>query len=539
MHHFQNTYSIRDDYSRTSTKGGHQVVKLGGEYMRLFSGQHWCAFCAPTIYAQNAAVPANIEALLPVWNDSSTWNLAALSPIVTKARQAVSSTDFRYFVPQHLYSAWLQDDWTVSPRLTLNLGLRWDMQVGVNSEKTKFLPWLPGDLPYDKTDFGPRLGFAFSLDPRTVLRGGYGRFYTQTITDGAHQTAQYQILILADLPNDGRPDFAANIFNGPAPTYEQMRANLCDINFRPGCLRRDIAYEMNHPWRQHPYSHQASMGIQRQLGTTMSVEADYVYTGGRREEGDSNLNLSYNPATGANYPASDISRKPFPEWGNVFGEFLEGWSNYHGLETAFMKRFSQRWQASATYTLSAMRDAQPLPYQYGLTNGVVSRQKIDFPLAADMGGQYSLAATDQRHRAVFNGIWAAGYGFQLSGVYFYGSGKRVSTTYGGDLRGIGESNNGALGVPVTARLRPDGTIAPRNNLVGSPIHRVDMRVQRHFRLAGNSGVDALLEVFNLFDHANYGAYTTQESNRSYGQPSFNGNIAYQPRMVQLGFRFAF
>jgi len=539
MHNFQNMYSIRDDFTRTSTKGGRQVLKLGGEYIRLFSGQHWCAFCVPNLYAQNVNVPATIEALLPVWNDASTWNLAPLSPIVTRARQSVSNTDFHYFVPQHLYAGWVQDDWTVTPRLTLNLGLRWDLQVGVNSEKTKFLPWLPGDLPYDKKDFGPRLGFAFSLTDKTVVRGGYGRFYTQTITDGAHQTAQYQVQILADLPNDGRPDFAANIYNGPVPAYEQLRANLCDINFRPGCLRRDIAFEINHPWRQHPYSNQASMGVQRQLGTTMSVEADYVYTGGRREEGDSNMNLSYNPGTGANYPFSDLSKRPFPDWGTVYGEFLEGWSNSHGLETAFTKRLSQRWQASATYTLSALRDAQPLPYQYGLVNGEVSRQKIDFPLASDMGGEYTRAATDQRHRAVFNGIWDVGYGVQLSGVYFYGSGKRFSTSYGGDLRGVGESNGGATGTPITPRLRPDGTVVPRNSLVGNPIHRVDLRVQRHFRFAGRVAVDGLLEAFNLFNHANYGSYVTQESNRSYGQPSFNSNIAYQPRMLQLGFRFAF
>jgi len=540
MHNFEHRFSIRDDFVRTATRGGRQVLKVGGEYLRLFSGQHWCAFCMPTIYAQNSAIPANIEALLPVWNDASTWNLAPLSSIVTRARQSVSSTDFHYYVPQHMYAGWAQDDWTVAPRLTLNLGLRWDLQVGVNSEKTRFLPWLPGDLPYDKTNFGPRLGFAFTVTDKTVVRGGYGRFYTQTITDGAHQTAQYQILILADVPNDGRPDFAANIYNGRVPTYQELRANLCDVNFRAGCLRRDLAFEINHPWRQHPYSDQASLGVQRQLGTTMSFEADYVYTAGRREEGDSNMNLGYNPATGANYPFSDISKRPFPEWGTVYGEFLEGWSNYHGLETAFTKRFSQRWQASGTYTLSALRDSQPLPYQYGLgANGVVTRTKIDFPLAPDMGGEYTLAATDQRHRATLNGIWDAGHGFQLSGVYFYGSGKRFSTSYGGDLRGVGESNGGAQGTPITPRLRPDGTIVARNNLVGLPIHRVDMRLQRRFRLAGRTSVDGLVEVFNVFNRANYGSYVTQESNRSYGQPSFNSNIAYQPRMLQLGFRVAF
>jgi hypothetical protein len=509
-------------------------MKLGGEYIYYSGPSHWCASCYPTLEARNSPAPANIEALIPVWNDASTWNLAALSPLVTQVRQAVSYTDFRYQIFENFYAGWVQDDWTLTPRLTLNLGLRWDMQAGVNSEKVRFPPWLPGDLPYDKNNFAPRLGFAFSLNDQTVIRGGYGRFYTQAISDGTQQTALSTVSTIAEVRSDGRPDFAANPFNGPVPTYDAVLANACDIvGLRPGCLRREIPYEINHPWRRLPYSHQASMGVQRQLGSTMAVEADYVYTGGRGEENSYNLNRSYNPATGANYPFSDVSKRPFPEWGLVMAESLEGWSNYHGLQTAFTKRFSQRWQASATYMLSGLWDAQAVPYQYSLgANRVVTRTTIGFPLAPDLGGQYTLAATDQRHRAVFNGIWDVGYGVQLSGVYFYGSGKRFSNNFGGDLRDSG-------GGTASARLRPDGTLVPRNTLVGAPIHRIDLRAQRRVRLAGRVGVDGILEVFNLFNHANYGSYTTQESNRSYGQPAFNGAVAYQPRMLQLGFRFTF
>jgi hypothetical protein len=135
-----------------------------------------------------------------------------------------------------------------------------------------------------------------------------------------------------------------------------------------------------------------------------------------------------------------------------------------------------------------------------------------------------LATTDQRHRAVFNGIWDVGYGFQLSGLYFYGSGQRFATTYGGGDR---------------TRLRPDGSIVPRNPFVGLPIHKVDARIQRRFGLGGRRGVDGILEVYNLFNHANYGSYTLAESNASYGKPIQNIGLAYQPRMVQLGFRIAF
>jgi hypothetical protein len=126
----------------------------------------------------------------------------------------------------------------------------------------------------------------------------------------------------------------------------------------------------------------------------------------------------------------------------------------------------------------------------------------------------------------------------LSGIYFYGSGKRFNNAYGGDLRDIG-GGGGTGSSTYSPRLRPDGTVVPRNSLVGKPIHRVDLRVQRRVRRGGRATVDGLLEVFNLFNHANYGSYVLLESNRNYGQPSFNSNIAYQPRILQLGFRFAF
>src|SRR5262249_53000783 len=141
-----------------------------------------------------------------------------------------------------------------------------------------------------------------------------------------------------------------------------------------------------------------------------------------------NANLTYNPATGANYPWTDLSRRLHPEWAQVEQYFVGGWSNYHSLQMALTKRFSHRWQASGTYLLSGLWNAVPAP-------------NVGFPLAPDMGGDYSLAVSDQRHRASFNAIWEMPYGFQLSGLYLFGSGFRYMTTYGGDLRLVGSIVN--------------------------------------------------------------------------------------------------
>jgi hypothetical protein len=69
---------------------------------------------------------------------------------------------------------------------------------------------------------------------------------------------------------------------------------------------------------------------------------------------------------------------------------------------------------------------------------------------------------------------------------------------------------------------------------------VDLRLQRRFPLGGRAGIDGILELFNVLNHANYGSYGTSEVARNdYGVPSSSTNVAYAPRILQLGFRLAF
>jgi hypothetical protein len=98
------------------------------------------------------------------------------------------------------------------------------------------------------------------------------------------------------------------------------------------------------------------------------------------------------------------------------------------MQTSLTKRMSNRWQANITYTLGWLydQDARPLSGLNQYTGTV----------PVDLGGERSLAATDQRHRAVFNGIYDVGHGFQVSGIYFYGSGQRDQIVCGCDARGL-------------------------------------------------------------------------------------------------------
>src|SRR5205814_8314801 len=159
----------------------------------------------------------------------------------------------------------------------------------------------------------------------------------------------------------------------------------------------------------------------------------------------------------------------------------------------------------------------------------------------DMGPLSQLAGTDQRHRATSNGIWDLGKGFQLSGLYFSGSGQRYDTNWGSDLRNTGGANFGILtpagttaeslgalcGCTVKGQVYNGQFLLDRAQLVGKPIHRVDARFQERLPLGGRRNVELMFEVFNMFNHANYGTYTTTFSNAAnYGLPSFKPSTAY-------------
>jgi hypothetical protein len=521
----QKVYTLRDDFSFSGNKVGRHDLRLGGEYLNYLTWHDWCNFLRGNLIADNGPVPANIEQLFPL--DPNAWNIGALSSISREFRTEFGGCEIRS--PRNIFGGWFQDDWQLTSSLTLNLGVRYDLETDVFANELAVPPFLPGDRPLDTNNVVPRVGFAYSLNSRTVIRGGAGKYFSELVNQVAHPIRFANSQRVLSALYDGRPDFAVNPWNGPLPRVEDLEQSFCNVNFRPGCIRRALGQTIAPPNAEYPYSYQASIGMQRQIGADMGVTADYSFNGLRKDRITGyNINLSFNPATGLNYPFTDISRRPYPEWGQVPMDIFEGRSNSNGLELSFTKRMSHRWQASGNYTLSTLRDGQPGPW-----GGVMN--PVAFAVKAPLGEEYGLAATDQRHRAVFNGIWQVGYGVQLSGLYFYGSGQRFATTYGGDALDTG-TTVGSL------RQRPanvGGGATPRNGIVGDPIHRVDLRAQKHLTVNGHTGVDGIIEVFNVFNHANYGSYTTVESNRLYGQPSSNTNVAYQPRMVQLGFRFAF
>ena len=522
----QDVFTVRDDFTFSYDTRGRHDLKAGGEFLSTKGLSTNCPRCMGVIDARGGPIPANIEQIFPDPFNVDTWNLAALSTITRRYEIGVGTFNFPITIEK--WGAWVQDDWRISDRLTLNLGLRYDLLWNAFGQQFEFEPWQASGRPQDADNIQPRVGFAWSLNDRTVVRGGTGLYYADVYAAFLFWAQLPTKVALIGVNNDGRPDFAANPFNGPVPTFEAANQLFCYVKNVPGCLIRDLE-EMAPP---PEYAHvarkwQTSIGLQRQLGPDTAFEADYVYGRGTDENVlQPNINLTYNPATGVNYPFSDQSRRFNPLWGVVGMDPKNGWSNHHALQTAFTKRFSHRWQATATYLLSGFWTGDPLP--------ISGLKQVTFAVPADLGGDYSLAPTDQRHRFVFNGIWQVGRGFQVSGLYFYGSGERMDRIYSADLRDIGRGFE-AFG----ERLRPDGTIVPRADFVGDPIHRVDLRLQQRVPIAGRVAIDGMLEAFNLFDRANFGSYDTDEASPRFGLPNASTNLAYASRTVQLAFRLRF
>ena len=252
----------------------------------------------------------------------------------------------------------------------------------------------------------------------------------------------------------------------------------------------------------------------------MGIEADYVCQAHRHELFSRNSNLTYNPADGRESPEHDDRDAAGPQLGQRVAVLL---GRRRGLPCA-----AGGFHRSGSATGGRAVGDVPAVGDVGRDSAAGRRLRSWQP---DMGAERALASGDQRHRVVFNGIVEAGYGFQLSGIYFFGSGQRFSTVY-------------------SCRSPPDGVEPDRP----AAARQYDCAAQRLRRRADSSrrrapaeavfvgrtlSIDGIAEVFNLFNRANYGSWVTDEANARYGSPNTNTAIAYQPRMGQLGFLMAF
>jgi len=550
-------YDIQDNFTMSYNAKGRHDLKAGGEYMHDFTWETTCQTCMGQYTSNNGTLSADvIQNMIGDVNDVSTWNLAPLSAVTTVYLRNVAmasspysrpsgNNGFTEYAPRHVVAWWAQDDWAASSKLTLNLGVRYDANIDEFVNWVEFKPFINAGRPQDLNNIAPRLGFNYALNDKTVIRGGYGIYYGTASGQPPLFTLRYVQQIAMTVNNDGRPDFATNPFNGPAPTYDQAKALLCAYQPNPAastCNLRHSTSNFAAPDIVDPYSHQASIGFQRQLGTQASFEADWVFSGDRRQLTTRNINVSYDPVTGVPFPltgTANFINRPYPGWGNITMNRSDGQQNYNALQTSFTKRMANHWQASATYTYSRVSVFDQLPLnpgcQYPVTTVAgsgVYRCDVAVTLPKDLSENAWYPGNDQHNRATFNGIWEAPHGIQVSGLYIFGDNGWLTPTSGFDYYLQGSTGG---------RRLQDGSVIARNSLNVGPLHRVDMRLQKRVSITQKFKIDGIVEVFNLFNRANYDPtlYTVNKSNAKFGQPNSSTTLAYSPRMMQFGFRTQF
>ena len=561
QHPRQNNFESRWDLNWHKTS---HDIKMGAEYIYV---KHTGDWYIQTIgrYTMNA-VPTNLGALIPAdaATDPSRWIIAPLSPFVIRADINYSYTGWENIIdsPRPTYALWFGDNWRVNSNLTLNYGIRWDADPNTASAKnvkTNSIPINPGkeygeytagvsDYGYktgihDWLDFAPRAGFTYNIGGRNdfVIRGGSGLYFASPVSNVTFSPGVYSNLITATFPNDGRRDFITNPTNGIAgDAFLNGTAPL------PAQSPRVIVEDF-----RNPYTWQSSIGFQKQLNPVTGIEADLTHYNLYRDTRSIDANLFYNSTTGYNSTVS--AGRPNTAYGQVLAFTSDGEKDQTQISMGLNRRLQKKVQAGMTYTLMlAMHDNGTLGYTNPSANN-----PFDY-----LAGEYATSTEFQRNTIRAWTLYQMPWGISTSVSYFYGSGNRFAasisaTPYGktGTNRLNASATGGAaaaITIPATVADRFDGPavissgmVIPRNALEGLPLHKVDLRLTKDIHIVHSLKASLIGEVFNLFNHANYGSYNTTLSSTNaattalFGSPAQNTNNAYVPRTGQLAFRVSF
>ena len=403
-----------------------------------------------------------------------------------------------------------QDEFHVTPRLTLNLGIRYDQARLTKPPVKNPDPQLAAfgldtsALSNDTNNFGPRFGFAYKPlnSDKLVVRGGYGMFYGRTP----------QILVSTAYNQNGISAASLTFTGAAIPTYPNNFASQPTAGGTaavPSILLFDPNYVL-------PLVFQGSFGAEYEFARNTTIAINYLNVHGEHLTRTRDVNLFPPSAVSANLPGVGLRtllRYPGPQGNplrpmNHFARvevFESGASSfYNGLTVAFRRRFGRHYLVNLSYTFAkAIDDVTDF-------TSVVPLNSIDepkMPFYPTMPGlDRGPSVTDQRHRVITNFIWNLDYwqgkttpavrylidGWTLSGVILAQTGQPYSNGVGGD------PNNDTNG--FTDRVPQDG----RNTNYSPTIANWDLSVRKVIPLYGERvRLQIGLDAFNAFNQPNF------------------------------------
>lgn len=381
---------------------------------------------------------------------------------------------------------YFQDDWKITPRFTLNLGLRWDANIGNLPAQDKnrtmiILSQLNHPLARALTqdqdklrrrtpswnEYQPRFGFAWDPwgDTKTVIRGGYGIFYDQLFQNlTLFSDVQSQPFIFQPSVNLSRPcgptvdpclpqTYALYnvIYNGSTTGLPQPPPGFTYNNLAVGTVGR-----INDPDATEPYIQKWSIGFQREITRNLSISSDYVHTLGLFEPRFLNVNPEIDRVCDPNFPGALQTSNPayattcprgnatrvldtaFLAAGlpanrlNQINMFATNNRSIFDSLTTTLKYRTSKMLLNFAYVLASSRSWGGQPTASYSGNGIVVTPENQFKPE-----EFGPTRIDERHRVVLNGVFSLPYGFQLSPIMQFATARPFSAIAGIDLDGDG------------------------------------------------------------------------------------------------------
>lgn len=577
---FQRKWQFRDDISKTI---GRHTLKGGVDYIWNPVEGGFFEFSS-TLELDFAADPSAIL------GNKTLYPQGFATPGLVTA-MAIANGDPYFKVATKQLGLYFQDDWKVTPRLTLNLGLRWDKDFNLiggskvqqsrtylelvalnNPISNPYVNRLPHD---DNKDFSPRVGFAYDLtgSGKQVLRGGFGLYYGnvfQNIPLFMEQMSNptvFQTVLSLSSPSDTVTGTGIPLGNwrygvDPLPVVPPPSTQLAS-----GSVGRLID-----PNYRNPVTEEFNVGYSWSPTPSSVVEAEYTHVLSLHENKTINIDQKV-PVNGVccSRPLDPAftANPALPELASVRDEQSIGRSHYNGVNFSFRQRMTHHISLNANYTLS---------WAYSYDGGQTSFR--NYPrLSTNAFAPYEFGPTpnDERHHVTVSGIFELPWGLQLSPILQFGSARPYATPDGvgvfssSNTLNTGGGTQNAVVVPsnnltdwfafpatpagITAAQNcfyglngyaPGScTIAKYDPLRGDAFFQLDLRLSKSFKFGERARVELIAQAFNLTNRANYGNdFGNNIANQStFGHPVgfFNPSSTIIPRSLwsEFGARFSF
>jgi outer membrane receptor protein involved in Fe transport len=458
---------------------------------------------------------------------------------------------------------YLQDDIRWTPRLTVNLGVRYEIEMMPDPQIPNPNFAQTGSFPTDKNNFGPRVGFAYDLmgNGKTSIRGGvgvyYGRLINSTISNAITNTGIDLGQVQFSIPPGGAagqpaPPIFPNVIPTPAAIANPTGASIAGSSI--------VVIDPN---LHLPTIIQGDFVVERQIARNTVISASYLTSRGRYLPAFINkniapatqfatLNVASGPFAGQTFTVPVYTQRINPNFFNITEVRGAVESAYHALVLQANRRLTRGLQFQTSYTLSRARDNGQSSVTFTATN----TPSDPFNLNLDRGpanfniphrfvasAVYSPSKFGLDESRVGNAIFG---GWTIAPIVTAQSGRPYSATVSGrPTVAVGTGLNATItGSGGSSFFIPLG----RNSFTQPKIINVDARLSRRFRFTESMNLEVLVEAFNLFNRTqitsvNDRAFnlvgTTLTPDPTFGTDAATGNSIYTQRQVQFGFRFNF